>query len=315
MITMSNCNQLNTNQNTPLVSIVINNYNYGQFIGAAIDSALNQTYHHTEVIVVDDGSTDNSREIIKSYGERIIPVLKENGGQASAFNVGFATSQGDIICFLDSDDIFLPEKVVEVVDVFGEHQDIGWCFHSLKLVDTNIETFIKSSHEYSSRECDFRSDIKNGKLPFNAPATSGLCFKRSVLQLILPMPEAETVSISDNYLKFTSIALSKGFCLGKDLALQRIHASNAYTSKDDNQKQKLRAKISILTAYWLRTKFPFLAKFTNKIFAIGIAFIWRSKSVEIEYKEVMESYLDSVGMLERFNINLRAFYYYFKKNL
>lgn len=312
---MANCNQLNTSQDKPLVSIVINNYNYGQFIDAAINSALNQTYSHTEIIVVDDGSTDNSPEIIKSYGERIIPVLKENGGQASAFNVGFAASRGDIICFLDSDDIFLPEKVAEVVNVFAEHQDIGWCFHSLKLVDTNIDTFIKSSHEYLSRECDFRADIKKGKLPFNPPATSGLCFKRSVLQLILPMPEAETVSISDNYLKFTSIALSKGFSLGKDLALQRIHANNAYTSRDDNHKKKLRAKISILTAYWLRRKFPFMAKFTNIIFAIGITLIWKTRSIETGSKEIMAKYLDSVGPVERININLRAFYYYFKKDL
>jgi glycosyltransferase involved in cell wall biosynthesis len=66
----------------PFVSILINNYNYGRFLQEAIDSALNQTYSPTEVIVVDDGSTDNSREIIASYGNKIIPVLKENGGQA-----------------------------------------------------------------------------------------------------------------------------------------------------------------------------------------------------------------------------------------
>ncbi len=74
----------------PLVSILINNYNYGRFLSKAIDSALNQEYQNIEVIVVDDGSTDDSRKIIESYGERIKPVLKENGGQASAFNAGFS---------------------------------------------------------------------------------------------------------------------------------------------------------------------------------------------------------------------------------
>src|SRR5712692_1029705 len=92
-------------------SIIINNCNYGQFLKAAIDSALSQTYLHKEVIVVDDGSTDNSREIIAgSYGSRIVPVLKENGGQASAFNAGFAVSRGEVVFFLDSDDMLLPRS-------------------------------------------------------------------------------------------------------------------------------------------------------------------------------------------------------------
>src|ERR1700757_584817 len=67
-------------------TVVINNYNYGQFLGTAIESALGQTYANTEVVVVDDGSTDDSREIIASYGDRVRAVLKSNGGQASAFN-------------------------------------------------------------------------------------------------------------------------------------------------------------------------------------------------------------------------------------
>src|SRR3954451_20463787 len=95
----------------PLVSIVIDNYNYARFLPEAIESALAQTYPDTEVIVVDDGSTDDSREIIASYGSRVRPVLKTNGGQASAFNAGFAASRGDVVLFLDSDDTLFPEAV------------------------------------------------------------------------------------------------------------------------------------------------------------------------------------------------------------
>src|SRR2546421_2498664 len=121
--------------NQPLVSIVINNYNYGRFLRDAIDSVLNQTYDHTETIVVDDDSTDNSREIIAGYGDRIIPVLKENGGQNSAFDAGFATSSGSIVCFLDSDDVFLLSKVGRIVEVLEQHPNVGSCFHTLKAVD------------------------------------------------------------------------------------------------------------------------------------------------------------------------------------
>ena len=80
-----------------LASIIIDNYNYGRFLKDAIESALNQTYPNREVIVVDDGSTDNSREVIASYTDRIIPVLKDNGGHASAFNAGVLVSRGEVI--------------------------------------------------------------------------------------------------------------------------------------------------------------------------------------------------------------------------
>lgn len=296
----------------PLVSIIINNYNYGRFLREAIDSALKQTYLHTEVIVVDDGSTDNSQELISSYGDRIIPVLKENGGQASAFNAGFAASRGGIICILDSDDIFLPEKVAEVVNVFGDHPDIGWCFHSLRLVDANINTLPKGSHEGPSRECDFRLDIKEkGKLPFNHPATSGLCFTRSLLQQMLPMPEAQGVFISDHYLKFTASALSKGFYLEQELTLQKVHDGNVYTGSDS--KYQVKARIFILTAHWMLIKFPVLTKFTNKLLAVGVGTYWQLGGVETEYREVVKTYLSSVSLLERLEINFRALYHYLKK--
>ena len=80
-----------------LVSIIVNNYNYGRFLGEAIDSALGQTYPRLEVIVVDDGSTDNSRDVISSYAGQLTALLKCNGGQASAFNAGFAASRGEVV--------------------------------------------------------------------------------------------------------------------------------------------------------------------------------------------------------------------------
>src|SRR5262249_35043848 len=95
----------------PLVSVIINNYNYERFVGDAIASALDQSYERKEVIVVDDGSTDGSRSVIQGYAKRLVVVSKANGGQASAFNAGFAKSRGEIICFLDADDVFLPNKL------------------------------------------------------------------------------------------------------------------------------------------------------------------------------------------------------------
>src|ERR1019366_4357461 len=114
----------------PLVSILINNYNYGRFLRDAIDSALNQTYSNIEVIVVDDGSTDSSREIIATYEKRIIPVLKANGGQASAFNAGFAASKGDWVYLLDSDDLFNAKKVERVWELAAAYPSAGLIAHN-----------------------------------------------------------------------------------------------------------------------------------------------------------------------------------------
>src|SRR3954451_10156846 len=91
-----------------LVSIVVNNHNYARFLPAAIDSALAQDHARTEVIVVDDGSTDGSTDVIRRYRDRLHAVLKDNGGQASAFNAGARAARGDVVLFLDADDVLLP---------------------------------------------------------------------------------------------------------------------------------------------------------------------------------------------------------------
>src|SRR6185295_5604355 len=104
----------------PLVSIIVNNYNYGRFLGEAIQSALSQTYPNIEVIVVDDGSTDDSSEVIANFGGSIKTRFKQNGGQTSALNAGLRMSRGDIVCFLDADDALFPSAIAEAVQLLRE---------------------------------------------------------------------------------------------------------------------------------------------------------------------------------------------------
>ncbi len=122
--------------NKPLASIIITNYNYGRFLPEAIDSALNQNYQPLEVIVVDDGSTDGSQQIIANYGKQIIPLLKENGGQGSAFNAGFAKSRGEVICFLDADDVLLPSAIARAVELLRDPNivQVHWPFYAIDAV-------------------------------------------------------------------------------------------------------------------------------------------------------------------------------------
>ena len=103
------------------VSIIIANYNYGVFLRDAIDSALGQTWIDKEIIVVDDGSIDNSFDVIKSFGDKIHSVFVKNGGQRRANNIGFSLSVGEVVIFLDADDILLPDFVDTVMSEWNEN--------------------------------------------------------------------------------------------------------------------------------------------------------------------------------------------------
>jgi len=97
--------------NKPAVSVIIPTYNRGWIIKEAVDSVLSQEFYNFELIVVDDGSADNSSDILASYGDRIKVVKQENKGVSSARNRGIASSSGEYIAFLDSDDLWLPGKL------------------------------------------------------------------------------------------------------------------------------------------------------------------------------------------------------------
>ena len=246
----------------PLFSILINNYNYGMFLPEAIDSALQQTYPNTEVIVVDDGSTDNSHEIIASYGDRIIPVLKENGGQASAFNAGFATSHGEWICLLDSDDVFLPAKVEEVVRLARENPTIGLIAHNLSYCDAAGTPIEFGPLPIPERKLlDERKRARRGKLTALLPATSGLCLRRDALERILPMPE-EVRGQPDNYIKFVALSLAQVLLVPEALTAQRIHDWNRYTSScyDDGETARVnRVWLNAEVTFYLKKCYPQLS--------------------------------------------------------
>ena len=255
------------------VSILINSYNYGRFLPDAIESAIAQTYPHCEVIVVDDGSTDGSQDIIASYGDRVIPVLKENGGQASAFNTGFARSQGDIICFLDADDTFDTNKAQQLVEIFNAWPTVGWCFHPIERVDEALKP-MDWDEGYRGNEgvYDLRSLMQKGKLgsapPFDCLVTSGMSFTRQLLSQLLPMPTDIKIT-SDDYLKYAAMGTHPGYMLLEKLACQRLHGNNAYTGRDE--KQALQGKILLQTAYFLKRDFPSIGAFADNLYSLGLA--------------------------------------------
>ena len=107
-----------------LVSVIIPSYNSARYLEKAINSVLSQTYPHIEIIVIDDGSVDNTYEVLCPYQGRIIYRHKENGGPASARNYGLTKAKGEYIAFLDADDYWLPEKLKIQIDFMRSNPDI-----------------------------------------------------------------------------------------------------------------------------------------------------------------------------------------------
>jgi glycosyltransferase involved in cell wall biosynthesis len=118
----------------PLITVVVTNYNYGRFLSHALDSVLAQSYPHIEIIAVDDGSTDNSLEVLRAYGPRVRVAEQENRGVAEARNRGIRESRGELVAFLDADDAWLPEKLSKQVALL-ESGDFGMVYCGLRCVD------------------------------------------------------------------------------------------------------------------------------------------------------------------------------------
>ncbi len=125
----------------PLVSVIIATYNRADLVAKAVESALNQTYKNIEIVVVDDGSTDNTRQALRQYEGRIEYIYQERSERSKARNVGFRHSSGDFIAFLDSDDLWLPTKIEKQVQVLNEKPDVGVIYADAQFIDRSGDTY------------------------------------------------------------------------------------------------------------------------------------------------------------------------------
>lgn len=132
-------------EDMPKISVIIPTYNRAHLIGRSIKSVLNQTYQDFELIIVDDGSTDNTEEIVKNINdERIIYILhKENKGPSAARNTGIKASKGEFIAFQDSDDEWFPEKLTTHMDVFDNSPpEVGVVYSGFFRIESNKKIYI-----------------------------------------------------------------------------------------------------------------------------------------------------------------------------
>ncbi len=220
--------------NQPLVSVLIANYNYASYIGEAIESVLNQTYSNVEVIVSDDGSTDDSCSVVEQYARRDTRVKlirrNQNGGMAAATNAAYAASRGEIICLLDSDDTYTPLKVEKVVQQLVTHPNAGLTIHRIMLVDR---------HRQPIQEIPFLTEFEHGWIADRVIQRGGrwrdmpggaLCFRREAAGFVFPIPEEEFRRAADGFI-FTLLPLLTEVTAIEDVLYDyRIHGQNDYGS-------------------------------------------------------------------------------------
>lgn len=221
-----------------LVSILISSYNYSPYLGIAIDSALNQTYNDIEVIVIDDGSTDDSPAIIGSYGDRVVSIFKENGGPISALNQGFELSRGALICLLDADDVFEPTKVEAVVEAARNMPGAYLVHHQMQMIDAEGRPMHAPFPRHVS-DGDLRRRVVHDGGWFPHPLASGLAFTRSYAERVFPIPGSWDVPIgteshrvvlgADTYLAVPAALLAPVAGIDRPLAGYRTHPANRST--------------------------------------------------------------------------------------
>ena len=221
-------------KNEPFVSVVLDNYNYEKFLSEAIESVLSQTYKNYEIILVDDGSQDDSREIIEQYAARypvIFPVFKQNGGQMSAFNEAFAKSKGDILAFLDSDDYWYPDKLEKIVAM---HKKYDLVQHYLS---HNGKGIYRQVHE----DVDWHAVLMEFGYLYNHSVCSSLSFSRELIVSWFPFTFPEKMRYcADGILLMMALSFVPVGIISEVLGFYRVHGHNGFIGKDDHGERARR---------------------------------------------------------------------------
>ncbi len=230
------------------VSILINNYNYQEYIGKAIESALYQSYENIEIIVIDDGSTDNSKNIIDQYASKesnVKAIYKENGGQLSTFNIVKEHISGDIVFFLDADDIYKVDYVYDVVEIYNKNDvDFVFCAFERFYEDGKVESINKFDKDYDLG-FSFLSTLYTKE--WLGSETSTISMKREIYNKITPIPyEEDWITRADDCLIWASSMVgARKYYFNKSSVLYRVHNNNSFFKKEFSSSCEFKRAINV----------------------------------------------------------------------
>lgn len=284
------------------VSVLIDTYNHERFIERAIRSVLEQDMpmDDVEILVVDDGSTDRTPEIVQQFEPRVRLIRKLNGGQASAFNCGFRETRGEILATLDGDDWWTKEKLRRVVETLEANPDVGFVGHGFyeEYAEGRANGLILPGRSYV---LDFTT-LANAELFRHLAAfcgTSRMTIRRSVLDRILPIPEELDIE-ADEFIFTLAPAISQTVILNEPLCYYGIHSGNLFQF-GKFEPVKARRKMNVLDVL-LRELPPKLRGFGIPDEIIGTLF----QGTQVEVRRMRLS-LDGGSPLEAFSVERAAF--------
>lgn len=230
-----------------MISVILANYNGELFLKDALQSIINQQFNDYELIIIDDGSTDKSKNIIDEFSYRYPEKIKtifqfKNKGQGASFNLGVAESKGDFICFVDSDDVWFPNKLNNVSNFFSlKHKNIAFFQHNLFFMRDNTMTDEKFRDTLASGNL-YKITQETKMLPVGFIPTSGLTFPRKILEKILPIPK-EFKICADGFLTRTALCYGDIASVSESWGGYRVHSAN---NTHENPNHNSRAYVNKL---------------------------------------------------------------------
>ncbi len=232
----------------PYVSVLVDTYNHERFIEQAMASVLEQDFPASdrEIIVVDDGSTDKTPEILGKFKPNIRVVRKTNGGQASAFNAGIPLCQGEIVAFLDGDDWWASGKLKQVVAAFSQNPGVGVVGHSITEVLADGARRSELVRESPRFRIDSVAGARLFRLRKSFLGTSRMAYRTKILRRIGTVPESLTIQ-ADEFLFTLGALFSEVLLLREPLTFYRLHGQNLF-QVSDGSVTALRRKHDVLLA-------------------------------------------------------------------
>jgi len=231
----------------PLVTAIIDTFNHEAFIERALTSVLTQglSERELEILVVDDGSTDRTPEILQQFSNRVRVVRKQNGGQASAFNIAIPLARGEIVAFLDGDDWWSERKLIRVIEAFQRDLTTGVVGHGFYEIDEVSGRSLAIVPD-SQRQVSLRTptDGINFRSLMSFFGTSRVAIRKRVLDLVGPIPPALVIE-ADEYMSTVAVARSNAVLIPEALTFYRLHTGNSYQFQDGDVR-KIRIKSMVL---------------------------------------------------------------------